>query len=139
MTWSIEMFPNSCLPVGIYSSPVLRAPISAWSGVSYHAYILWCVFGPASFVFAGDGVDHITVLAGDALLDLPCLSSGRASVGLAVLRVDAAQAAGLATPPEPLVGPPTCPFSPVDRWQLGLHQVISQVWRPLVGHHRGPG
>ena len=46
---------------------------------------------------AGDGVADIGVVAGDGLLDWPCLPSQGARVGPGVVGVDAAQAPRLAT------------------------------------------
>ena len=74
------MLPDRCVPFVIHSSPVLSTPISARPRVPDHAHILGSILASSSSVVAGDGVYYIAVLAGDALLDPPGLSSGKSGM-----------------------------------------------------------
>ena len=96
------MLPDRCVPFVIHSSSVLSTPISARPHVPDHAHILGSILASSSSVVAGDGVYYIAVL-----LDPPGLSSGKSGMVPTLHRVKAAHAAGLATPPESLAGPPS--------------------------------
>ena len=85
MPRQVEVLSHPCIEVVSYCPSVLCTSNSAGAGGAHFAHILgWSSQALACLVGAGDVVDDIGVLAGDALLHWPRLSSQGARVCICV-------------------------------------------------------
>ena len=84
---------------------------------------------------AGDRIDHVGVVASDAVLDGPSLPSQGARVGVGVCGVNAAEALGFPTLLKTWQCSAAGSSPPVHWGQLGSHKDVSQVGWSQVRHH----
>ena len=113
----VEVVAHSSVPVVSHCPSMLCAPVSTGPSGAHFPHILgWFSEALPSRMGAGDVVNHVGVVTGDALLDWPGLIGQGAGVRPRVGRIDAAKTPCFPTLLEARLQPTTRPLPPVNCW-----------------------